>query len=276
MANQGFEITGKTRICGIIADPIHHVKTPQEMNRLLAEHSMDCLMVPFHTSANNLKDVVDGLRHVQSLDGFIVTVPHKNAIVALCDTLTPAAKMVGAVNVVRRTDKGLHGDILDGVGFVAGLRKAGIDPKGMSVYLAGAGGAAHAIAFALAEKGVRKLTIANRTRSKAEELCLRLADIFRDVEFQAGTENPADHELVINSTSMGLAEDDPYPLNVEELTPDQIVAEIIMQPVKTKLLEFAESRGCRVHPGLPMLQCQIEYMAIAMGLDIKNNDKTES
>lgn len=146
----------------------------------------------------------------------------------------------------------------------------------MTVYLAGAGGAAHAIAFALAENGVRELTIANRTRSKAEQLCLRLADIFPNVHFQAGSDDPSGHELVINSTSMGLAEDDPYPLNVEQLTADQIVAEIIMQPVKTRLLEFAESRGCRVHPGLPMLQCQIEYMAIAMGLDIKNNDKTES
>lgn len=267
-------VTGNTRIFAIIADPIHHVKTPEDMNSLMLKHGLDQVMVPFHVRQENLAQVVSGLRHIESLDGFIVTVPHKSSIVALCDTLSPAAMMVGAVNVVRRTAEGLHGDMLDGVGFVAGLRREGIEPKGMSAYLAGAGGAARAIAFALAENGIGRLTISNRTHAKAQSLADRLVEIFPSVQFDVGTSDPSGHDLVINSTSMGLKEQDSYPFDVERLSPDQIVAEIIMQPAYTPMLKAAEARGCRIHFGRPMLACQIEYMATAMGADLKNNNES--
>lgn len=274
MTNPLRPITGKTRIFAILADPIHHVKTPEEMNGLMTELGLDQVMIPFHVRPENLASVVSGLRNIESLDGFIVTVPHKSSIIELCDTLSPAAKMVGAANVVRRTSDGLHGDILDGVGFVAGLRKAGIEPEGKTAYLAGAGGAANAIAFALAENGVRRLTIANRTQSKAQLLVSRLSDIFPQVEFSVGSANASGHEIVINATSMGLSENDPYPLDVESLTPDQIVAEIIMQPEHTALLSYAAKVGCRIHLGRPMLKCQIEYMATAMGIDINKQKQS--
>lgn len=262
-------VTGRTRVLAILADPIQHVKTPEEMNNLMTELGLDQIMVPFHVKPENLASVVNGLRGIDSLDGFIVTVPHKTSIIALCDTLSPAARMVGAANVVRRTSDGLHGDILDGVGFVAGLRNAGTEPEGKTAYLAGAGGAANAIAFSLAENGIKQLTIANRTRSKAELLVMRLREIFPNVDFRVGSEDASGHDLVINATSMGLNEGDPYPLNVDSLTADQIVAEIIMQPEHTALLRFAAALGCKVHLGRPMLKCQIEYMAAAMGVDIQ-------
>ena len=269
MTNSLRPVTGKTRVLAILADPLHHVKKPEDMNSLMTELGLDQIMVPFHVKPENLTSVVAGLRGIESLDGFIVTVPHKSSIIELCDTLSPAAKMVGAANVVRRTNGGLHGDILDGVGFVAGLRNAEIYPEGKTVYLAGAGGAANAIAFSLAENGIKQLTIANRTRSKAELLVMRLREIFPTVDFQVGSTDASGHDLVINATSMGLNENDPYPLNVESLTAEQTVAEIIMQPEYTSLLKYAEKVGCKIHFGRPMLKCQIEYMAQAMGVDIQ-------
>ncbi|WP_323613372.1 shikimate dehydrogenase [Pseudomonas putida] len=260
------KITGNTRLFAIIADPILHVKTPEDMNALMAAREQDRVMVPLHVSQVQLASAVDGLRALQNLDGFVVTVPHKSAIVPLCDSLSLAAQQVGAVNVVRRDAQGrLHGDILDGVGFVAGLRSAAIEPAGLTVYLAGAGGAAQAIAFALAEAGVAKLTIANRTKAKAQALTSRLAGLFSEVTFAVGTRNPAGHDLVINATSMGLRESDDYPCDVQHLSAEQTVAEIIMQPERTPLLMAAAERGCRVHLGRPMLKCQIELMAAAMG-----------
>lgn len=262
-------ISGRTRIFGIIADPIEQVKTPEEMNALMASYGEDRVLVPMHVNEKQLENAVEGLRSIHNLDGFIVTVPHKTAVVALCDTLSPAAQMVGAVNVVRRRADGrLHGDILDGVGFVAGLRRSGIEPRGMSVYLCGAGGAAQAIAFALGEAGVSRLTIANRTRTKAEELLKRLADVFSGLSLAVGSTDPSGHELVVNATSMGLRDSDDYPCDVTQLDADQIVAEIIMQPERTRLLEAASTKGCRIHLGRPMLQCQIELMAAAMGVDV--------
>lgn len=258
-------ISGHTRLFAIIAEPIHHVKTPEEINALMASRGDDRVMVPLHVGPDQLADAVQGLRAMRNLDGFVVTVPHKGAIVPLCDSLSPMAQLVGAVNVVRRQADGrLHGDMLDGVGFVAGLRRAAIEPTGKAVYLAGAGGAAQAIAFALAQAGVARLTIANRTRAKAEQLVSRLAGLFPGVDLVVGTADPSAHDLVVNATSMGLRDTDEYPCDVQRLTPEQIVAEIIMQPEHTALLVAAAERGCRVHLGRPMLQCQVELMAATM------------
>lgn len=133
-------ITGRTRIFGIIADPIHHVKTPEVFNSLLAAEKADGVLVPVHVTPPGLADMLAGFRAMQNLGGFIVTVPHKPSVVDLCDELTEEARRVGAVNCVRReVDGRLVGAILDGIGFVEGLRAANIEPKGMRAYVAGAG-----------------------------------------------------------------------------------------------------------------------------------------
>ena len=270
------EITGNTRLFGILADPIHHVKTPQSINRLLRERQIDGVMVPLHVSVNGLNSMVQGLRQLHNLAGFVVTVPHKTAMWALCDELTPAAARIGAVNVVRRTPEGrLVGGILDGDGFVAGLRSNGIEPCGRSAYLAGAGGAASAIAFALAQAGVTRLTIANRTPEKAVELIGRIALDFPDLPLNVGTDDPSGHHLVVNGTSLGLRAGDALPLDVKRLSAAQTVAEIIMQPTETPLLIAARKKGCRIHFGAPMLLCQVELMAAFMGA-LNGNERVES
>jgi len=261
------EITGHTQIFGILADPIHHVKTPQGINRLLEARRFDGVMVPIHVGAGGLGAMVDGLRRMNNLGGFVVTVPHKTAMPALCDELSPAAQRIGAVNVVRRTAAGrLVGGMLDGEGFVAGLRSEGIEPAGLATYLAGAGGAASAIAYALAQAGVSRLTVANRTPAKAEDLIARLKEDFPGLALELGTEDPSQHDLVVNGTSLGLREGDVLPLNTSRLSADQIVAEIIMQPAETPLLRAARAKGCRVHFGAPMLASQIALMAAFLGV----------
>lgn len=260
------EITGKTKLYAIVADPILQVKTPQNLNRLFAQRGIDAVMVPMHVPADGLEGWVAAMRGVRNLGGMVVTVPHKTAIARLCDALTPAAAMVGAVNVVRREPDGkLVGDILDGRGFVAGLRASGIEPAGKRAYLAGAGGAASAIAFSLAEAGVSLLTIHNRTQSKAQEILSRLRVAYPGVVMQAGSDDPSGHDLVVNATSLGMAENDPYPLDVTALTSDQTVAEIIMRPEMTPLLIAAQRKGCTIQLGMPMLTGQVELMAQFMG-----------
>lgn len=260
-------ITGHTRVFGILADPIHHVQTPQGINRLLDASAFDGVMVPIHVHPAGLNDMVQGLRRMHNLGGFVVTVPHKTAMPALCDELTPAAARIGAVNVVRRTAEGrLIGGMLDGEGFVAGLRSADIEPAGRSVYLAGAGGAASAIAYALAQCGVARLTIANRTMAKAAELVARMREDFPALAITVGSDDPSLHELVVNGTSLGLREGDALPLDVGRLAPGQTVAEIIMQPAHTPLLLAAAARGCHVHLGAPMLASQVALMAQFMGV----------
>ena len=265
MAASLYEITGHTRFLAIVADPVHHVKTPQRINALLHAHGIDAVMVPLHVGEGDLAAMMEALRRTQNFAGCVVTVPHKTKALALCDEVSDAARQIGAVNVVHRLHDGrLRGGMLDGIGFVDGLRGAGIDPNGSDVYLAGAGGAAGAIAFALAEAGVRRLTVANRSAERAAGLIERLRRQHPHLAASVGGRDPAGHDLVVNATSLGLRPGDPLPLDVSRLDGCQIVAEIIMDPAETALLAAARERGCRVHEGAPMLACQVRRMAAFM------------
>ena len=255
-------ITGLTRIFGIIADPVHHVKTPGVFNTYLRKQAVDGVMIPMHVAPGALADVLNGLRMMQNLGGLIVTVPHKSAVVTLCDELTAEAARVGAVNCIRRDPDGrMVGAILDGIGFVEGLRGAGIDPHGLRAYVAGAGGAASAVAFALAGAGVSSLTIGNRTEARAHALCDRIARSYPGLALSTDATRIADQDLVMNATSLGMQDGDAPPLDLRQLHSGQIVAEAIMQPALTALLRAAAAAGCRIHPGLPMLESQIRLMA---------------
>lgn len=261
------EITGNTRLYGIVADPVSQVKTPQTMRTLFEKRGTDGVLVPMHVAPEGLASFVQGLRSVLNFGGMIATVPHKTAMVDLCDDITPAARLVGAVNIVRRNaDGSLSGDILDGQGFVAGLRKHDIEPRGQRVFLSGAGGAAKAIAFALAQAGVSQLDFYNRTASKAQALIERLGPLYPDISMSAVSAHPIGYDLVINATSLGMKKEDARPFDFEGLSADQTVAEIIMTPALTPLLAFAQAKGCRIQYGLPMLECQIELMADFMGV----------
>lgn len=261
------EVTGSTMLCAILADPIHHVRTPQAFNNLMRQWRKDAVLVPMHVAPEHLETVMNGLRQTGNLAGFLVTVPHKSTALELCDDASARARAVGAVNVVRREADGrLVGEILDGIGFVEGLRQNGLEPRGMRVFIAGAGGAASAIAFGLAQAGIASLGIWNRTQSKSEQLRERLHRFYPDLSIGIATDDPADAELVVNATSLGLHDGDRTPLNVERLRSQQAVAEIIMNPVMTPLLLAAEARGCRICLGAPMLDCQLTMMAEFMGI----------
>jgi len=260
-------ITGTTQLYGVLADPIHHVKAPQRLNEYFARIGHDGVCVPVHVKPDTLAVVVEGLRHMQNLGGFIVTVPHKTAVLALVDEASEATKLIGATNVVRRNADGrLVADMLDGEGFVSGVLASCHALQGKTAYMAGAGGAANAIAFALINAGVARLTIANRTTAKAGDLKARILSLYPQARIDVGTPDPSGHEVVVNATSLGLSEGDALPMDVSRLTPDQLVCEIIMQPKDTALLQAAQARGCQVHYGAPMLAHQIPLMAKAMGV----------
>jgi len=260
-------ITGRTRVFGIIADPIAHVRTPEVLNRHFAARGVDAVMVPLHLTAADLAAAWPAFSRLRNLGGLIVTVPHKTAVPDLCDGVGEAARLVGAANAVRREADGrLVCEMFDGRGFVGGLLGQGVDPAGLSVLLAGAGGAASAIAFALAEAGCSRPTVANRTAPKAEDLAARVRRAYPSCRTEAAPAgqagaDPSDHELIVNATSLGLGSDDPLPVVVDRLRPGMVVAEVVMQPERTALLVAAEARGCRIHYGRHMLDAQIELLA---------------
>ena len=256
-------ITEHTKIYGIIGDPISQVRAPEVFNELFARNNYDAVFVPMQVAPEGLETAVASFRAMENLIGFAATVPHKKAMASLCDELGEASRAIGAVNVVRREADGrLIGNMYDGAGFVAGLRKQGHDPSGCRALLLGAGGAAAAIAFALAEAGGASLLISNRTPSKAEEIVARIGNYFPNRRIRAGAPDPTGHDLVINATSLGMKATDPLPIDPALLAPNMTVAEIIMKPEVTPILAAAKARGCAVHYGRHMLD---EQVAMWMG-----------
>ena len=262
-------ITGRTRLYGIVADPVAHVKAPQMLNPRFAAAGHDGVLVPFHVAPADLATLIAGLRKLPNLGGLSVTVPHKEAMARLCDSLTDAARQAGAVNVVRRdADGSLHGAMFDGEGFCAGLLAAGHAIKGRRVFIVGAGGAASGIGFALAAHGAAAITLHNRTRARAETLAARIAADYPKVAVAAGGPDPGGHEIVVNTTTLGLKPGDALPVDPALLRPAMLAVEIIMDPAETAFMRAAAARGCRTHPGQPMLDEQIRLIGQFMGAPV--------
>jgi shikimate dehydrogenase len=262
-------ITGATRVLGLIADPVVQARSPAMVNaRLLEQRSFGSfVLVPMHVPAAGLADFVAGLRHQRNFYGAIVSMPHKIEIVALLDELTPEARLVGAVNVIRRDAAGqITGTVLDGEGFVAGLLAAGHRVRDAMCVLAGAGGAASAVAVALAKHGCRALHLTNRTPAKADALAARVRAAFLNVAVTVGGDAPAHIDIAINATSLGMRTDDALPMSEDIVDRSTLVAECVIAPEMTRLLEVARRRGRAIHTGVAMLTSQLDLMLAFMGV----------
>lgn len=255
-------IMGTTKVCFVIADPVAHLRTPRGLNALWAASGTDIVSVAANVSPADLAPFLEGMRANRSAAGAVVTVPHKQSVVRLCDDLGPNARVVGAVNAIRRDAEGrLIGETFDGLGFVAGLRNAGIAPEGMHVLLGGAGGAASAVAAALLQAGVEHLDVVNRTASRAQELVDRLRKAFPGADIGLGADRAGLAGLVINATSSGMSDsDDPF-IDVDMLSPSSIAADVVMSSPSTPFLRAAASRGMRTHEGVHMLAGQLQLIA---------------
>lgn len=271
-------ITGQTKLLALIGDPVIQARTPALMNQLLYAQDLqaDYTLIPMQISRAHLSEVVNSLRCVQNFSGAVITMPHKVAICALLDTLTPEAKAIGAVNVIYRDTLGrLHGHILDGEGFVSGLLAAGHQVQGCHCIMRGAGGASAAIAFALARHGCASLRIYNRTVQTAENLKDQLYAIYPDFnvtvgdcqEFLAEIATQEKNmlaedvfDIAINASSLGMNAHDSLPFPAEKIKRCKLVAECVIAPEQTAFLQLGKSLGIQTHSGINMLNSQLALM----------------
>ena len=153
-------ITGTTRLYGLVGDPLTTAKSPELLNRLFVEQRVDAVCIPLVVKADDLTAFVAGARAMANLSGLLVTMPHKQRMLACVDELHATARQVSALNVIRCHDDGRWvGAMFDGLGCVLGMQWEGNHPANKSVLLVGAGGAGRAIEFAVASAGARTLTI---------------------------------------------------------------------------------------------------------------------
>jgi shikimate dehydrogenase len=261
-------VTGETSLYVVIGDPIRQVRSTQLYNKMSAERGKDVVFVPLQFSEADFDAGIRGMRAFKNLAGIIATIPHKPRLLPVTDVVQPRAKIVGAVNSIRIEEDGSWvGDIFDGVGYVNGLRSEGLDPKGKSVLLIGAGGAGSACAVELAQAGVSKLRIAELDKAKLAALLASLRAAFPGLDAAAGEAAPEGFDIVANATPIGMRPDDPYPVNPDRLDRSQIVSEMIMKPNVTRFLEAAAAKGCRTQIGYHALVGQANATMSFFGLD---------
>ena len=267
-------ITGKTHVLFTLGDPIAQIIGTALLTEHLAARGVDAAVAPLHVAPEDLPATIDCLRRLKNVPGFGLTIPHKIAVMDLLDEISARARLVGAVNYVRRNPDGsLYGDNIDGLGFVGGLRKAGVAVDGKRVLQAGAGGAGRAIAFAMAEAGAIHLTVTNRTHDRAAELAAAVGAAYPGCSTQAGGDDPTGFDIVINTTSLGMKAGDGVakagnglPIDVARMAPGCVAAEVVMTPEMTPFLAAAAARGCVIVLGKEMLLAQLEAARELVGL----------
>jgi shikimate dehydrogenase len=255
------EINGATLLYAILGDPVEQVSTPGLINRIFSEKDQNKVLLPLHVKAESLKEVVSGLRSIGNFQGGVITMPHKKSIIPLLNAVSQEVEQTQACNVIRRTKEGkLHGHMLDGEGFITGLKEKGHKVQGRNVFLMGAGGAASGIAFALCRHGAEKIQLYNRSKDKAEELLARLKRYYPKVNLTLADQPDKAVNILINATSLGMREKDTPALSLEGLSQNTLVAEVIIRPELTCTLREAAQKGCTIHPGIHMLEAQIRLM----------------
>lgn len=246
--------SGATRVLFIVGDPIAQVKSPLGVTESLRERRADAIVVPAHVKPADIDAFFALAERMPNVDGIIVTVPHKFDAARLCAHVTPRARSIGAANVVRRAADGRwEGDMCDGEGYVAGLRKAGCEPRGKRALLVGAGGAGSAIAHALVDAGVASIALHEADAARRDALAAKLR-AYGPVQPTVGSTDPSGYDLVINATPMGMQPGDPLPVQVDRLSASTFVGDVVTMPPVPPLIEAARARGCATMTGAGMFE----------------------
>lgn len=229
-------------------------------------HDLHWRYVNMEVPPAGLADAVRGAR-AMGFCGFNLSMPHKVAVIPLLDGLGESAALIGAVNCVVRRGEQLIGENTDGKGFLKSLQEI-CDPRGKNIVMFGAGGAARAVAVEVGLVGAKHITVVNRSEPRGRELVDTLrnkAMLAADLVVWHGDYSlPADTDIVINATSIGLYDADArLEPNLDSLQPSMVVADVVFSPPQTRLLRDAAARGCRTLDGLGMLVNQgvigVEY-----------------
>lgn len=243
------QIDAHTRLTGILGWPVDHSLSPAMHNAAFEEMGLNWAYLAFAVHPDRIAEAVHGLA-AAGCAGLNVTIPHKQAVLDLCSSISPAAAAIGAVNtLVPDGAGGFRGDNTDAEGFIRSVDEAApVDLAGVDVLMIGAGGAGRAVAFALKERGA-VLRVANRTPEKAAELGIHVP--FDPPALDRAASRCA---LVVNATSLGMGSDEvPEGLPLVGLGPDQVVVDLVYRPGGTPWLAAAAGRGARTVDGLGML-----------------------
>ena len=252
-------LNGATRIHVTIGDPIAQVKSPAGVTQGFLARGADAIMIPLQVKPADIDEFFRLAKKLPNLDGIIITVPHKPVAFRHCDETSERSRVLQVANVMRRgADGRWSGDMTDGGGFVAALKRNGFEPKDKHALQVGAGGAGSAIALSLAMEGA-SVTLVDLDNAKRNALIARLGRHGHNVA-SADKADPSGFDLVVNATPAGMKPGDPLPVDVAQLDRNMFVADIITMPLTTPLLAAAQAKGCRTQNGQQMFDAQVDFI----------------
>jgi shikimate dehydrogenase len=246
-----------TKTYAVIGDPIDHSFSPALHNAAFLFLGLDCTYIAYRILKGELEYGIEALKKI-NIAGFNVTIPHKVDMMKFLDETDDMCKRVGATNTVVNNDGIFKGYNTDVDGFIDPIKSRKIDPSGSDVLLIGAGGAARAIIVGLCNEKIRKITIANRTRQRAEETIRFAHDLGAESDYldlESAGEAAGKYKIIVNATSLGL-KGIGCPISTKNIGKDSIVYDIVYVPVETPLIEKSKSQGATIIYGWEMLLAQ--------------------
>jgi shikimate dehydrogenase len=266
-------INGLTEIIAHIGFPTHTFKSPMIYNPYFNEAGINAVVVPMACKSENYPQFLRSVFTLENIRGALITMPHKVSTVGLLDEVTATVRVAGACNAVKRLPDGrLVGDMFDGAGFVRGVQRKGFDVTGKRVLVVGTGGVGCAIAASLAGAGIAAISLFDVNTASCLALAKRLKDHYPPIDVRTGSNDPAEQDLVVNATPMGMNEGDPLPMDVSRLSPHTFVGEVVLKTETTAFLAAAQARGCRIQVGTDMLYEQIPAYLEYFGLPTTTAD----
>jgi shikimate dehydrogenase len=251
------KLDGSTDVYGIFGYPVKHSKSPTFQTLFFQKTNINGIYVPFEVKPENLELSVKSIRAL-NIKGVNITIPHKEEVIKYVNDVSKEVMYIGASNTVVNFDGFLKAFNTDVFGFIKGLKQLEPDLSGKKVLVLGAGGASRAVVYGLINENVEKIYIANRTPQRAKKIKedFRKLHRFIDEVLEIITFNQIEQvlenvEIIVNTTSVGLNEEDKPLFNYEKIKPEHVVVDIIYK--KTPLLKTAEKKGCKWQDGLPML-----------------------
>ncbi len=246
---------------GIFGWPVAHSKSPQMHESAAAALGIELRYERFEVAPEGLAEAIRA-RHAARIDGYNLTVPHKEAIMPLLDEVAPAARAIGAVNTVVRSDGRYLGHNTDAPGLVRSLEEAGVSVQGARVVVLGAGGASRAAVVGLANAGAAEITVLSRRPEQGKalrrSLAGKLACGLEAAPLSEAEDRFAAATLLVQATSATL-ESNPgaqafaKSLPIEALPDGAAVLDMVYKPLQTALLARAQERGLHTVDGLGML-----------------------
>src|ERR1700758_1157420 len=251
-------ISGTTTLIAHVGYPTHTFKSPLIYNPWFEKNNIDAVVVPMGVKAPEYPEFFRYLFRLTNIRGALVTMPHKVTTIGLVDEITPTVQVAGAANAVLLRDDGtLLGDQFDGAGFVRGVERKGFPLAGKRALVVGNGGVGSAIAASLAGAGVAALGLFDPHKESSEALAARIDEHYPQIRIDTGSSDPQGYDLVVNATPLGMNDGDPLPMDVDRISPDTFVGEVVMKQQITPFLQAAVAKGCRVQVGSDMLFEQI-------------------